>query len=119
MTGLAIVGGVYRELVIWPSWDQIYGSAGRAAVAVHGHVSPVELHYYATSQNQGAFDLAAQLYGIAAKIAPADQSISFEYTHCLSTPQISPPLARIKPNAPIHVNGPAILSSACWKALRS
>jgi hypothetical protein len=109
MSSLTIVGGVYRELVTWPTWDQIYGSAGRAAVAVKGHVSSVDLRYYAAPQNQAAFDLAAKMYEITCTVIPAAQSLSFEYIHCLSTPKISPPLPRIQQNRPIQVSGSAVL----------
>ena len=31
---ITVVGGVYRELVTSPFWDEVYGSAGRAALAI-------------------------------------------------------------------------------------
>src|SRR4051812_31194611 len=109
MTTLIVVGGVYREVVTWPSWDQIYGSAGRAAVAVNGHVDKVELHYYASTENLDAFDLAAKVYDIETAKSAATQSITFSYTHCLSTPTISPPLIRIAKNPAIKISGQSIL----------
>ena len=109
MKSLTVVGGVYRELVTWPAWDQIYGSAGRAAVAVNGHVEGVDLHYYSSQENLATFDLASEAFGINSHKYPASQAISFSYTHCLSTPTISPPLARIQQNSAISVTGDRVL----------
>ena len=31
---IAVVGGCYAELCLMPSWNHVYGSAGRAAAAI-------------------------------------------------------------------------------------
>ncbi len=46
MKPLHIVGGVYRECCVHPRWNQIYGSAGRAALAIATLGTPVVLHSY-------------------------------------------------------------------------
>ncbi|GFZ66165.1 hypothetical protein PSE10B_26870 [Pseudomonas amygdali pv. eriobotryae] len=41
---ITIVGGVYRERCMRPAWDDIYGSAGRAATAIARFGGQAELH---------------------------------------------------------------------------
>lgn len=43
---LHVVGGVYREYCVHPRWNEIYGSAGRAALAIATLGTPVVLHSY-------------------------------------------------------------------------
>lgn len=43
---LTIVGGIYREVCLRPQWDEVYGSAGRAASAVARLGGQVTLHGY-------------------------------------------------------------------------
>lgn len=104
MTALQIAGGVYRELVTWPSWNQVYGSGGRAAAALHGHVSDITLHTYLRPENELLFASTASAFGFKVRAQASTQSISFEYVHCLSTPIISPSLQRIRENPAIHLN---------------
>jgi nucleoside 2-deoxyribosyltransferase len=106
---IAVVGGVYHEQCIWPVWDQIYGSGGRAAAALVSHVHKVTLHTYAHPAVEVEFRKAATLYGFALVTNPAPTGISFEYVHCMSTPVIRPPLARIFAQEPIEVSAEAVL----------
>jgi hypothetical protein len=55
MTAITIAGGVYHEHCIWPAWDQLYGSAGRAAAALVGHVDAITLRTYARADTAAAF----------------------------------------------------------------
>ena len=65
MSAIAIAGGVYHESVIWPEWDQVFGSGVRAAVALHGHVNKLSLHTYARSD---VADLLTSTFGTAYEI---------------------------------------------------
>lgn len=90
MTMIDVVGGIYREKCAFPYWDQLFGSAGRAAMALSGIVSQIRLHS-ALSENErlvaeasmGASDIDLNLF-------PRNCSIEFDYLHCLSVPRISP-----------------------------
>lgn len=106
---ISIVGGVYHEQCIWPVWDQIYGSGGRAATALVGHVNKVTLYAYSRPDVEAEFRKAATLYGFVLNAIPAPTAISFEYVHCMSTPVIRPPLARIPGQEPIDVSAEAVL----------
>lgn len=43
---LHVVGGVYREYCVHPRWNAIFGSGGRAALAIATLDTPVVLHSY-------------------------------------------------------------------------
>jgi nucleoside 2-deoxyribosyltransferase len=106
---ITVVGGLYHEQCIWPVWDQIYGSGGRAAAALVSHVDKVTLHAYAPPEVETEFKKAATLYGFDLVARSTRAGISFEYVHCMSTPVIRPPLARIQSHEPIEVNADAVL----------
>jgi nucleoside 2-deoxyribosyltransferase len=108
-TEIAVVGGVYHEQCIWPLWDQIYGSGGRAATALVSHVDKVTLHTYAHPDVETEFQRASKLYGFNLVVAAAPTGISFEYVHCMSTPVVRPPLARIAAQIPINVSAEIVL----------
>lgn len=106
---ISVVGGVYHEHCIWPVWDQIFGSGGRAATALVSHVDKVTLHTYAHPDVETEFKTAATLYRFDVVITAARAGISFEYVHCMSTPVIRPALARIHAHEPIEVSADAVL----------
>lgn len=49
---ITIVGGVYRERCMRPGWDDIYGSAGRAATAIARFGGKAELYACVDSGTQ-------------------------------------------------------------------
>lgn len=104
-----VVGGVYHEHCIWPVWDQIFGSGGRAATALVSHVDKVILHTYAHPAVETEFKKAATVYKFDLAATAAWDGISFEYVHCMSTPVIRPALARIHTHEPIEVSANAVL----------
>jgi len=109
MTEITIAGGVYYEQVQWPSWDLIFGSGGRAAASLPGHVDTIDLRTYARADTAEAFQRAADVYGFRLYAEAAEQSVCFQYVHTLSTPVIVPAPARIRPIAPLRVQADAIL----------
>jgi len=109
MTALDIVGGIYAERAIWPDWDQIYGSAGRAAAAVSGHVERITVHAYAGPGVAERFQSVARAYSFAFSPVAAEQAISFTYTHGLATPTISPSRVAIRTHPSIEVRANRVL----------
>ena len=108
-TEIVVVGGVYHEQCIWPAWDQIFGSGGRAATAIVGHVDKVTLHTYARQEIDEEFRKAARIYNFDLVTTPATTGISFEYVHCMSTPVVRPVLSRVPKHQPIEVAAQAVL----------
>jgi Nucleoside 2-deoxyribosyltransferase/pfkB family carbohydrate kinase len=110
MSAITIVGGVYHERCIWPDWDQIYGSAGRAAAALSGQVNKITLRAYARADTAERFKAyVAGAYRFDFEPTRADQTISFEYIHSLSVPTIRPAPALIRENEPIVVSDDVVL----------
>ena len=88
---LTIVGGIYREVCLRPQWDEVYGSAGRAASAVSRLGGQVTLHGYLDAGLQPILECRAADEGFGLSIAPLPRSASFHYSHGLSVPWIQQP----------------------------
>jgi hypothetical protein len=108
MTALTVVGGIYHEVCIWPAWDQVYGSAGRAAHAITGWVDKISLITY-RNRTSVLFEEWAKLEGIALTADESGPDISFRYVHSLSPPLIKPALATLTPLAPLRVEAECVL----------
>lgn len=109
VTTLTIAGGVYHEQAIWPTWNQIYGSGGRAAAALRGHVDEIDLHAYAQQDMAVAFAPYAAVFGFQFHSVLAEQPISFQYVHSLSVPTISPQVRQIQSNPPFEISAANVL----------
>jgi hypothetical protein len=109
MSTVSVIGGVYGEECAFPIRKQVFGSAGRAAVALSPHFANVTLHTvlsdHAASKVLPNFDA----YGINVEVHGGTQFISFEYLHCLAEPQIHPRLSKIEQQAPFHVKGDLVV----------
>lgn len=109
MKSLVVAGGLYREQCAWPSWDHLYGSGGRAAVALGGRSTKIELHTYASAEAASAFGAYADVYGIRLMPHMVERTVAFEYVHSMSTPVIRPTPARIVRNEPFEVGSECVL----------
>ena len=109
MTAITIVGGVYHERCIWPDWNNLYGSGGRAVAALSGHIDQIRLRAYARTDTSLAFAPYAATYGFKFDPVEVAQTVSFEYVHSLSNPVIRPTYARIRQNPPINVSDTLVL----------
>lgn len=91
---IEVVGGVYREWCMRPVWREIYGSAGRAAVAMASMGTSVRLHAYMDRQAKDSMAAQAWLNGF--EIAPRDATATaqFDYVHGLAVPRIFIPPGR-------------------------
>lgn len=85
---ITIVGGVYRERCMRPGWDDIYGSAGRAATAIARFGGDAELHAYVDSGTQFVVDARAAAEGFKFHASPTKAGVTFEYIHGLANPDI-------------------------------
>ena len=54
MSALTVAGGLYHERCIWPEWNRVLGSGGRAAAAVVSHVDHITFRTYASAAPAGA-----------------------------------------------------------------
>lgn len=90
MTEITVVGGVYREICAFPAWDHIYGSGGRAAAALSGHVSSTKLHTATSPAYKDDIETILGSFGIDLSIEASEKFFEFEYLHPLSDPIIRP-----------------------------
>ncbi len=71
-----------------PAWDDIYGSAGRAATAIARFGGDTELHACVDSAAQIVLDARAAAEGFKFNAVPAQTGVTFEYIHGLANPDI-------------------------------
>lgn len=85
---ITIVGGVYRERCMRPAWDDIYGSAGRAATAIARFGGQAELYACVDSSTQIVVDARAVAEGFKFNATAIQVGVTFEYIHGLANPDI-------------------------------
>jgi hypothetical protein len=104
-----VVGGVYVERCVEPHWDDVYGSAGRAAAAISAAVPDVQLVTYRAEPLVEAFDSLANAYGLVVQGPSVRSEVAFDYFHPLATPRITPRPDAIPWNEPIRVEDDVVL----------
>lgn len=86
---LHIVGGVYREYCVHPRWNEIYGSAGRAALSIGTLDTPVVLHSYMGDEAlQVMNEKGVWLRSFRAAATAVPGIVSFTYLHDMAVPGI-------------------------------
>src|SRR5574343_896855 len=85
---IAVVGGVYRERCMRPAWQEVYGSAGRAASAMAAMGIFVELHTYYDSITEPVLISRAAIEGFKFSGESIPKSTLFDYDHGLAAPRI-------------------------------
>lgn len=106
---ITVVGGVYAERCVEPHWDDVYGSAGRAAAAISGSVETVRLITYRATDIADGLDSLQSAYGLAIEGPQVAQGIGFDYMHSLADPRISPRPDAIFQNDPLEVTDDIVL----------
>lgn len=105
---IMVTGGVYAEQCIEPFWDEVFGSGGRAAAAIIGHV-PVELITYRADPLADGLENLERGYGITLRGPSVSLALSFSYMHSLSVPRIHPRPDAIPQHAHLTVSGDVVL----------
>lgn len=103
-----MVGGVYAERCVEPFWDDVYGSAGRAAAAISAS-APVVLATYRATQLEDGLDNLARVYGLTLDGPHVPEGVTFSYIHSLAVPRIAPRPDAIEVHPPIVVQGEVVL----------
>lgn len=87
---ISIAGGVYYEQCMCPTWQELFGSGGRAATAIARLGGTVSLATYTDDAAGSVLRLRAALEGFSLESHAIDRSLQFRYTHGLSKPSIDP-----------------------------
>ena len=103
-----IVGGVYYEKCMKPYVNDMYGSGGRAAIALSRLLDNVKLYSYFDENAENEFSAIASSFNVKIQGCRQNRQICFSYVHPLAVPIISPSPLVIK-NAPIKVDGNIVL----------
>ena len=106
---ITVVGGVYGETCIEPFWDDVFGSAGRAAAAISGFLPNVRLVTYRAKELVEGIDNLVAAYGLEISGTEVDSGVRFEYIHSLGTPRIVPRPDAIGSHAPLVVKDDVVL----------
>ena len=104
MSSIDVVGGVYGERCAFPHWQQIYGSAGRAAVGLAPHVDTVRLHTIIPTEQSRYITSNFESFGVDLVSKPGRQLIGFDYLHCIADPVITPHRTEICTQDTFHVD---------------
>jgi nucleoside 2-deoxyribosyltransferase len=106
---LAIVGGIYFERCIEPTWQKLFGSGGRAAASISGRGINVTVSgAIGDREREEAENLAAD-FGFELRLAISSSSIRFEYVHSLSTPEVFPNPQQLKQDIILEVDADSVL----------
>lgn len=98
-----VVGGVYREYCVHPRWNEIYGSAGRAALALATMGTPVTLHSYLNDEAlQVMKDKSVWFDAFDIRATPVTDTVGFTYLYDMAVPEIHKVPDR--PYAPLQVS---------------
>ena len=103
MSVVDVVGGVYGERCAFPLWDEVYGSAGRAAAALSSHVDGVHLHTVLPPKEHKRATARLGSFGVEVMAREGEQLVGFDYLHCLSDPIVTPHPPDIRRQARLHV----------------
>lgn len=105
---ITVAGGVYHERCIEPHWNDVFGSAGRAAVALTNYIEVDLFTYRARALDAGLSNLEAA-FGVRLHGPFVDRGVEFEYVHSLSTPKIKPRPDAIRQYEPFEATGDVVL----------
>ena len=104
---MIVVGGSYLEVCHVPHWHRVFGSGGRAAIAVSTRASDVEFHTYAGKGLADDVTRTMHSFGIKVRVKKISEDLSFSYFHPLSSAILAPTFPR--KNRPLKVRGGAVL----------
>ena len=104
---MIVAGGIYTENCASPRFNEIFGSGGRAAVALSSLGITVELHGYSPATAHSIISASLEGADLTLKLHESPSHIAFSYLHPLARPEISPwPVPKAEA---FSICGPSIL----------
>ncbi|WP_372992115.1 PfkB family carbohydrate kinase [Sulfitobacter sp.] len=98
MSDISVVGGFYGERCVAPDVDELYGSGGRAAVAIARAGASVDWNYYCPDADELLARSVVSHENIVHHPHVSDALIQFRYFHPLSRPQFIPRMISLAPS---------------------
>ncbi|MHA7826189.1 MAG: nucleoside 2-deoxyribosyltransferase [Roseovarius sp.] len=90
MNDIVVVGGLYGERCVFPNVDELYGSGGRAALAIARAGYQVQWQYYCPKNLAPNAKLTVAWDGLEHLSHPCEVQVNFAYRHGLSSPVFFP-----------------------------
>lgn len=112
---ITVVGGTYRERCVQPRWDALYGSAGRAGMAL-SYVHSVRLVTCIGDDCRQDLEVLTNMAGIELRAEKVPATISFDYVHPLSVPVVQPPPHAISRAQPLVAKDGVVLRFGMMEA---
>ncbi|MFL6726687.1 MAG: PfkB family carbohydrate kinase [Sphingomicrobium sp.] len=107
---MIVAGGVYYERCLTPAVEHLFGSGGRAAVALSSF-SKVELHTFFPKELEGDVLDNMGAFGVNSTIHASDSVVQFFYNFPLSMPRIAP--VPVPKADPARVIGEKVVRFGC------
>lgn len=83
---LTIIGGTYREICDDPSWDELYGSGLRAAIALSTHIPTIQFTTCIGAEDSADLQAVCDVFAIQLTATPIAETVTFRYQHPLARP---------------------------------
>jgi nucleoside 2-deoxyribosyltransferase len=83
---LTIIGGTYREICDDPSWDELYGSGLRAAIALSTHIPAIQFTTCIGTEDSADLQAVCDVFTIQLTAIPIAETVTFRYQHPLARP---------------------------------
>ena len=83
---LTIIGGTYREICDDPSWDELYGSGLRAAIALSTHIPAIQFTTCIGAEDSADLQAVCDVFAIQLTATPIAETVAFRYQHPLARP---------------------------------
>jgi len=81
-----VVGGLYQERCVVPEWNQLFGSGGRAAVALAALAPDIRLHCFVTDDFKDRAQMTMAACGVELVAGSGPPLLVFSYFHPSSRP---------------------------------
>lgn len=108
---MIVTGGIYSEICVAPPSHSLFGSGGRAALALTGLMPSVDLHAFQPARLADEVFPNFEPFGVAVHLYPCADRIHFHYLHPLARPRISPiPLPAA---GTVEIEGARVLRFGC------
>ena len=108
---MIVTGGIYSEICVAPPSHSLFGSGGRAALALTGLTPSVDLHAFQPAKLADEVFPNFEPFGVAVHLYPCADRIHFHYLHPLARPRISPiPLPAA---GTVEIEGAKVLRFGC------
>ena len=108
---MIVAGGIYSEACVAPASVALFGSGGRAALALTGLTPKVVLHAFQPARLADEVYPNFEPFGVEVRLYPSTDRVHFHYLHPLARPRISP--VPLPTAAPVEVSGGEILLFGC------